>query len=45
MQPHHGFSPTLFETVPRPSEKEILVKMPAFLHDGRPRSREGAENG
>ena len=45
MMEHHTFSPSALEHAPRPSEKEIRVKAPAFCHDGRTRLNGGQPHG
>jgi len=43
MNRHHSFSPSALEHSPRPTEREILVKLPSLSHDGR--TRGGADLG
>ena len=38
---HHGFVPSALEHAPRPTEREILVKLPSSAHNERPRTNGG----
>ncbi len=37
---HHSFAPSALLHDPRPSEKEIFVKIPLLPHDGRTGGRQ-----